>query len=234
MRSLHDESAYLYQLNFDIMNKGPTTYKHLLGIAILCILGGITFQIFWQEQARFLAPTPVPSAHQIIPVGTQPNLGPWKISAENKLTLLHFYNPDCPCSRFNRDHLEDLMGRYKEDVQFIVVVQDEKEALPDAFRHAQAVYDADGKIADLCGVYSTPQAIVLDQEGKIVYRGNYNRARYCSTRDTWFTEMVIKAKLAGQPIPVLPDLAYQAYGCNLPSDEGGIPKRSFSSLFFGF
>lgn len=216
------------------MKAGSLSYKHLLGIVILCILGGVTFLIFWQEQARFLAPTQVPEQHQFISVGTQPELGPWEISTEGNLTLLHFYNPDCPCSRFNRDHLEDLISRYKEEVQFIVVVQDEDEELPDAFRHARAVYDADGKIADLCGVYSTPQAIVLDQEGKIMYRGNYNRARYCSTRDTWFTEMVIKAKLAGQPVPVLPDLAYQAYGCNLPSDQERLSKGSFSSLFFNF
>jgi len=216
------------------MKTGSLSFKHLLGTVILCILGGVTFLIFWQEHARFQVPTQVPEQHQFVPVGNQPELGQWEISTEKNLTLLHFYNPDCPCSRFNRDHLEDLISRYQAEVQFIVVVQDEEKALPDAFRHAQPVYDAEGKIADLCGVYSTPQAIILDQEGEIIYRGNYNRARYCSTRDTWFTEMVIKAKLAGQPVPVLSDLAYQAYGCNLPSDEERLSTGRGGSLFFNF
>ena len=213
-----------------------TVFTKVLGGLTLGVLGGIIFYIFWQEQARFLAPTPVPEQYVAVPVGTQPDLGTWQIVPQEQSTLLHFYNPDCPCSRFNRTHLEDLISTYRDSVNFVVVVQHEEGEgdLPDAFDHARAVYDPDGKIADLCGVYSTPQAILLDETGKIIYRGNYNRARYCSTRDTWFTEMVIKAKLADKPIPVLPAPAYQAYGCNLPSDKAVVPQQQFSSLFFGF
>lgn len=210
--------------------------KKIIGGFLLCLSGVLTFSIFWEEQARFLAPTPVPESYVPVSVGTQPDLSKWEVNPENDITLLHFYNPDCPCSRFNRDHLKKLITFYQDRVNFVVVVQNKQDRteLPDAFENAHAVYDPEGEIADRCGVYSTPQAILLDEEGKIIYRGNYNMARYCTSRDTWFTEMVIKAKLAGKPIPVLPDLAYQAYGCNLPSDKSGPVQDQFSMLFFNF
>ena len=38
----------------------------------------------------------------------------------------------------------------------------------------------DSSLAKACGVYSTPQAVLIDNNQNLYYRGNYNRSRYCT------------------------------------------------------
>jgi len=40
--------------------------------------------------------------------------------------------------------------------------------------------DADGSLAKMVGVYSSPQAVIVDTRGALYYRGNDNLARYCT------------------------------------------------------
>jgi len=199
------------------------------GVLLLCLFSAALF-IFWDQQARFLRPTPKPTDFQEVSLGVKPDLSSYEIQVENgKLSLLHFFNPDCPCSRFNLDHFKSLVRKYADTVNFVVVLQT-KEANPEdiaAFSNIKVLVDQDGSIADRCGVYATPQAVVLDKAGKIVYRGNYNQARYCSNRDSWFTELVIKSEMGLGDKPFLPALAFTPYGCNLPSDQAIENNNSF-------
>jgi hypothetical protein len=79
--------------------------------------------------------------------------------------------------------------------------------------------DASGKTAEKCGVYSTPQAVILTPEHELYYRGNYNRARYCTDKNSNFTQMALDSLLAGNPPPVFNISATRAYGCELPANE---------------
>ncbi len=75
----------------------------------------------------------------------------------------------------------------------------------------------DGSIADSFGVYATPQAVIL-KDGKLIYRGNYNKARFCTDKDTYFPEIILDSLLNNKQLPIMSSAASKAYGCNLNSD----------------
>ena len=78
--------------------------------------------------------------------------------------------------------------------------------------------DTDGRIATACGVYSTPQAAILDGTGRLFFRGNYNVSRYCLAPGSEFARIALESLLAGKPAPVFPEIAMVAYGCELPAN----------------
>lgn len=140
-----------------------------------------------------------------------------------KPLFLHFFNPRCPCSRFNLDHVRDLTKRYGGRVRFVAVVQsgDPLHTAVDPRTLGlpmEMVSDKDGAIAHACGVYSTPQAVLLDSAGRLYYRGNYNNSRYCTVAASQYARIALDALLSGSPPPHLPVSATTAYGCPLPSN----------------
>ena len=139
---------------------------------------------------------------------------------------LHFLSTDCPCSRFNIDHFRYLVNRYQDSITFYVVLPGVNSQQAAARFQEQydlslpVLIDHDERLATACGVYSTPQAVVIDAQSRLYYRGNYNRARYCTAKSTSYAELAIKALERGAPPPIFAELATQAYGCELPSQQG--------------
>ncbi|MEM6299939.1 MAG: hypothetical protein AAF740_14720, partial [Bacteroidota bacterium] len=78
--------------------------------------------------------------------------------------------------------------------------------------------DQEKVLTESCGVYATPQAVLITPDGKLFYRGNYNVSRYCTDRSTRFAEQAIGALLAGENPPDFGELATTAYGCELSED----------------
>ena len=193
---------------------------------LACIAG-----MFWWQDLRFSLPTPVPEGWQAVVPGTQivlpARLDLMRKAAGNRPVLLHFFNPDCPCSRFNVDHVRALAHNYADRVTFIaVLVQGDGETLRSAYRRLGLevpYYVDDGRAAAAVGAYSTPQAAILDGDGRLVYRGNYNASRYCRDRETEFARLALDDMLAGRQPRVTPSAATVAYGCALrhPRGTGG-------------
>ena len=75
----------------------------------------------------------------------------------------------------------------------------------------------DPSTAVACGVYSTPQAVLLDTIRKLYYRGNYNNSRYCTDEKTSFAKFAIEGLLNDRSKLVFSPLALRAYGCTLPN-----------------
>jgi len=198
--------------------------KARVGICIVLVMSTLLLigYIFWNQQAIYLLPTPKPPNYQEIALGTKPELAPdyAMLGSSRRPTFLHFYNPDCPCSRFNLNHFRDMVRNFQDSVDFFVILQrsNKSEEAENLFE-LPIILDDDGKIADAYGVYATPQALILDQDGKIYYRGNYNKARYCTSRDTRFAEMALQAIVNNQPLPPMAEAAGISYGCKLPSDK---------------
>lgn len=173
---------------------------------------------FWWQDVRYQLPTPKPAALVQMPLGDKVALPKVLLAYQGKPLLLHFFNPDCPCSRFNLAHVRELQHRYGNELRIVAVVQGTEAAsdLP-----IPAIADPCGGIAAQLGVYSTPQAVLLTADGRLFYRGNYNRSRFCSDSATAFAQQAIEALRtdAGQHVAVAanPD-AITAYGCPLPSD----------------
>jgi hypothetical protein len=145
--------------------------------------------------------------------------------------VVHFFNPDCPCSRFNLEHLRRLVERFGDRVQFVAAVQadDDRDAaeLEDALAALDLrlvhFVDRGAAVARAAGVYSTPQAVVLARDGRLVYRGNYNTSRYCTDPRTEFVRIALDHLVDPAPPPGAPlagalESSPPAYGCRLPAD----------------
>lgn len=192
------------------------------------VLLGCAAAAFWYQDLQYAIPTPRPPDLVQISIGKEvelANLLPITMQ-RNKAQFLHFFNPSCPCSRFNVDHLQYLTRHYSTDVQFIAVLQVEKDeyaAALEKFRdlklNIEAVIDTTGAIADYCGVYSTPQAVILDNTWHLYYRGNYNLSRFCTNTSTEFARIALDSLVKGAKPPVFEQKeAIVAYGCELPAN----------------
>ena len=177
--------------------------------------------LLWHEDWKYTLPTPVPEKY----LSSRPvdciSLTD-KLKAEsNKPVFLHFFNPDCPCSRFNVPHFRSLVNKYGDRVAFAIVVMTSNKDysagdIRDKFDLDIPVF-FDGAIADSCRVYSTPQAVIIDEKKQLYYRGNYNKSRFCEDKNTNFAQMAIDSLLDNSANLITDKAALKSYGCSLPN-----------------
>jgi hypothetical protein len=189
-------------------------------LALLAVVG----YAFWNEDWRYSLPTPFPEGLIQPPLGSRLAL-PALIDAvkrNGRPLLLHFANPQCPCTQFSLDHVRRLEQTFGNRVDFVTVLQSDSD-LAEARSEFQSmhlrmpvVYDRGAKIGDWVGVYATPQAAILAADGSLYFRGNYNRSRYCSDETSEFVRIALEALVAKRPLPRLPGEATVTYGCPLP------------------
>ena len=176
--------------------------------------------LFWYNQFVYSLPTPVPLNYHTVKPGKKISVND-KIKANNKKPIfLHFFNPDCPCSRFNIDQFKTLVKTYEDQVNFAVILLSDKHYTPSEiqkrFGIEVPVY-ADSTLAAACGVYSTPQAVVLKEDQTLYYRGNYNKSRYCTDMKTNYAKIAIEGAVEHRALSELDKYAFKAYGCTLPN-----------------
>lgn len=190
---------------------------YLITAWLMLILGGISF-IFWRNELKYSLPTPVPENYHSVPIGETVDLS-GEIKAGTKPVFIHFFNPDCPCSKFNLPHFKSLVKKHNNEFDFYVVVINSKgnylpEEIKDKFDIPVPIL-FDKSIAISCGVYSTPQAVILDEQRRLYYRGNYNQSRYCSNPNTEYARMAIDSFLMHRSAPTFNAFATTAYGCQV-------------------
>lgn len=195
--------------------------KKILILMWLVLLFSAVTALFWYNDWIYQLPTPVPKGYRPVTPGETITLaGPLQVSHDQPV-FLHFFNPECPCSRFNMDHFKSLVRQYGDQVRFVVVVISSKKftakAIQDKFDLDLPVL-FDQTLAGSCGVYSTPQAVLLDDRHRLVYRGNYNSSRYCSDEKTSYAKIALTGFLQEQAhfSTITNPLALRAYGCSLP------------------
>jgi len=203
-----------------IINKKIPLRKRLVILWLVFLFSGIcTF--FWYNEWVYSLPTPVPSNYKVIKTGTFIDLGDKLTTVNNKPVFIHFFNPDCPCSKFNIPHFKSLVKEYSDKIDFAVVVMNNDKGytasrVQEKFGLTIPVL-FDPSIAVSCGVYSTRQAVLLDSKHKLYYRGNYNKSRYCSDKNSNYAQMAIDSLLNHNTTPVFNPYALTAYGCSLPN-----------------
>lgn len=195
-------------------------------IALFFILTGVFLSIgtiFWYQEIQYLLPTPVPKDYRVVlpqeVVRYDSALIPQPYA---KPKLVHFFNPDCPCSRFNVKHFITLKKQYRERVDFFVAVTG-----PEKVESARKLFDGDIAIivdrgeglAKACGVYSTPQAAIIQTNNQLYFRGNYNRARYCVDPNSNFVQMAIDSLVSNKQPPHFNELATRSYGCSIGQQD---------------
>jgi len=180
-------------------------------------IGIIAF--FWQTAWVYALPTPVPPNYKTVNCGTYINL-PASVKIDKKPIFLHFFNPACPCSRFNIAHFKTLVKQYGHSVDFAVVVMNHEEKYNAKWVQNKLGTNIpvlfDSSVATICGVYSTPQAVIINSDHKLYYRGNYNKSRYCTDAKSNYAQIALDSLIAGERKPRFDGQALVAYGCQLP------------------
>ena len=189
-------------------------------ILILTAIGGL----FWRSEWVYALPTPVPAGYRPVTTGTKVHwpAGMARPVSSGKPLFLHFFNPDCPCSRFNVPHFRSLVKQYGQQANFALVVMTDRVFTPNEVRKRFDLPDGvpvfqDSLIAAACGVYSTPQAVIVDSSDQLYYRGNYNRSRYCTDDKSSYARLALEDLLHHNLHPVFDPMALKAYGCTLPT-----------------
>ncbi len=186
---------------------------------ILCAIG----LLFWHQELKYLRPTPVPRDYKVVLTNEVLRFDDKLLSQKHsKPKLLHFFSPDCPCSRFNLKHFFSLRRKYINEVDFYVVISNaerieatKKMIDPDI----PILIDTDKKLATACGVYSTPQAVLIQTDNKLYFRGNYNRSRYCIDKSSNYVQMALDSLSMQKAPPHFSELATKSYGCGISEDK---------------
>jgi hypothetical protein len=191
--------------------------KSIVIVWLIFLFAGVT-GLFWYNDWVYSLPTPVPEKFKPISLGRPIHILWKKESTEDKPVFLHFFNPDCPCSRFNVPHFKSLVKLYGSRVSFAIVPITDKKI---SIKEIQDRFGSDipvllnSDIAKTCGVYSTPQAVIIDTNEKLYYRGNYNKSRFCSDKKTEYARIALEA-LMNERTVIFDPIALKAYGCKLP------------------
>ena len=189
----------------------------------VALLTGIGYA-FWYADWQYSLPTPRPEGFVQQPLGSTPELPSElaRYARTGRPLLVNFASAQCACTEFNLDHVRKLQAAYGKSMDFVTVLEtnaaDEhaKEEFESMKLRMPVVYDQKGRVSDALGVYGTPQAAILDRDGKLYYRGNYNKSRYCADESTEFARIALDALAAGKPAPAMPREATITYGCPLP------------------
>jgi thioredoxin-related protein len=192
--------------------------RKLLVITWIIVLFSAIGTLFWYNELQYQLPTPVPVNYKPVRPGELVKYNSGLKTDASKPLFLHFFNPNCPCSRFNIKMFKELVDQYGKQVNFVVVVISDDEysvkEIRDKF-NLDIPVTFDQSLAAACGVYSTPQVALIDNSNKLYYRGNYNISRYCTDKKTNYALQAINGLLANNTKMTFSKLALTSYGCRL-------------------
>ena len=194
--------------------------KKIFAVAILLMAFSSIGILFWYSEWKYSLPTPVPAQYHAVAVGEHIDIRAKLNVKKDAPVFLHFFNPDCPCSRFNVPHFKELAATYGDKISFAVVVMTKDKDYSEAYIREKFGLTVpvlfDTTLAKDCGVYSTPQAVLLTAGHALYYRGNYNKSRYCADKKSNYAQIAIDDLLTNKQQPVFNNYALTAYGCSLP------------------
>lgn len=183
-------------------------------LMVLCTIVGL----FWWTEIQYLLPTPKPEGYEEVYVDDRVYVGDSVKGTLDKPIFYHFFTTNCPCSRFNLDHFNSLKRHFSDRVDFVVVIpegDDISRARPYFEGETKIIRDVNQQFAIASGVYSTPQAVIIDTDRTLYFRGNYNKARYCTDPLSNFAQMALDSLHSQAPPPEFGPHSSIAYGCGI-------------------
>jgi len=133
--------------------------------------------------------------------------------------VLVFLSAECPVSNEYVARLNTLARDYQGQVNFLGINSNWNESPDQIRKHASdyrlafPVYkDLNNAAADILGITLTPQAVVLDREQKLEYRGRIDDSQKIARVTRSDLRAAIDAVLAGRPAPAAET---KAFGCTL-------------------
>ena len=139
------------------------------------------------------------------------------------ISLVHFWNPDCPCSRFNEVHVKKIMSDYADkNIQFTIVVsgnndemREQRKLLAQKVFTGKAVKDIRSDWPMGKGPVSSPAVGVINSDGELVYFGPYSLGARCAPDQGQFVEKTLD-RLNKQKALSKKQLNTLAVGCFCP------------------
>jgi len=127
------------------------------------------------------------------------------------ITVIHYFDDACPCTKFNSSHVLDLMNRYEQkDVYFLILAADMSSKIK-----AEKIFNRPVTIAESSEVpVASPSAVVINN-GEVSYIGPYSPGAVCSTAAGDFVGLVLNDLLAKQPFKQAVNLASGCF-CDWP------------------
>lgn len=143
----------------------------------------------WFTEARYL-----------VPKGKDPqDRRALRVAPAVRPRALFFWSPGCPCSRDVEPEMKAYAEKLSGAVDFEIVVIDpaKLEERVKAWKEIKIpISVAEGDpflLAKKYEVPASPGAVVFDRQGKLVYRGGFNVARFCHNEETAFVAHALKA-----------------------------------------
>ena len=135
-------------------------------------------------------------------------------------TVLIFISVQCPISNAYNERMEKLAQEYApKGVNVVGINSNVTEPAKAVKEHAAShnlnfriIKDNGNKIADQLGAEHTPEAYLLDANGKLVYRGRIDNSKNVDSISANDLRDALEATLAGKPVAKPTALAF---GCSI-------------------
>lgn len=135
------------------------------------------------------------------------------------VTVLVFISAQCPVSNEFVPRLNALAREYAGRVNFLGVNSNRNEPPEEVRKHAAEyqlaflVYRDPGNVAaDVLGISTTPQAVVLDGRRRLQYRGRIDDSQKIARVTRPDLRLAMDAVLAGRPVPAAET---KTFGCTI-------------------
>lgn len=181
-------------------------HKKLLAglIAALWVLTMVA--AFWWFEARYLRPF---SERTALFDGSVLQL-PAELAGPGTIRLVHFWDPTCPCTVGNQQHLAELVARYDgQGVDFHAVRKAGTVGqLPDSLQALKTIDALPGSEQ----LPASPAVAIWDRQGRLAYFGPYSNGFSCTSGNS-FIEPVLDALLQERQVAADNTLASGCF-CN--------------------
>ncbi len=150
--------------------------------------------------------------------------GPHRLSEivrPGRVTVIVFFSADCPCQAAHDARLRDLFVAYHDRGVNLIAVDSEAGASPvrSAKEAGARAYpfpllaDPKGALADAFGAEFATYSVVIDQQGRVRYRGGIDsdRAHLTENASPWVRNAVDRLLAGADPDPA----EAEALGCAL-------------------
>ncbi|MDM8348736.1 DUF6436 domain-containing protein [Pseudomonas sp. sp1636] len=122
---------------------------------------------------------------------------PAELAGPGPIRLVHFWDPACPCSIGNQQHLAELIKRFGPlGVNFHAVQKPgSKGQLPASLSAMQALAPLPGS----AGIPASPAVAIWDKQGQLAYFGPYSEGLTCNSSNS-VIEPILEALSSGRAV----------------------------------
>ena len=116
---------------------------------------------------------------------------------KGQATVVHYWDSNCPCNKFNEAHVKQLMQHYgKQGVRFVVVASGDMNKARQIFSDSAVAAYVD-VLPPQSQPPSSPAVAVMDAQGELAYFGPYSVGAVCSVQSGAFVEKALDKVLVG-------------------------------------